>query len=155
MCRQKIALFGKLWSEHRLVWLDNVCNVRWGYILSLCEGRKNKINSPQTAPPYQRSTTPVRPFLLLFQFSFIVSMCRVGGFSTLAYNGRHIGEVAAASHFLRARNLQVSTSLSAGLLPPFSQYACCRQFLLCQFLQSIITVPASQIYTLFTLMSFL
>jgi len=25
----KIALFGKLWFEGWLVWLANVCNVRW------------------------------------------------------------------------------------------------------------------------------
>jgi hypothetical protein len=41
-------------------------------------GRKNKINSPQTAPPYQRSTNPVNPFfviILIFIYRINVSIC--------------------------------------------------------------------------------
>jgi len=47
-------------------WLAAVCKcvVLWaGFPLSLRGGRKNKINSHQTAPPYQRSTNPVNSFL--------------------------------------------------------------------------------------------
>ena len=60
------------------------CAVLWaGFLFSLCGGRKNKINSPQTAPPYQRSTNPVNPFFVIISIKFqcVVSVL------TLAYNG--------------------------------------------------------------------
>ena len=62
-------------------WLAAVCKcvVLWaGFPLSLRGGRKNKINSPQTAPPYQRSTYPVNPFFIIISIFYIVSKCHVG-----------------------------------------------------------------------------
>lgn len=53
------------------------CAVLWaGFLFSLCGGRKNKINFPQTAPPYQRSTNPVNPFFenISIKFQCVVSV---------------------------------------------------------------------------------
>ncbi len=43
VCVGKIALFGELWFERRLVGLANVCNVGWGFNLLLrVEEKKDK-----------------------------------------------------------------------------------------------------------------
>jgi hypothetical protein len=56
----------------------NVCNV--GGILFFCAGgRKNKINSLQTAPPYQRSTKPLNSlFVIIPIFLTRVNVSRFG-----------------------------------------------------------------------------
>jgi len=74
----KKQIFCKIWIEG---WLAAVykCVVLWaGFPLSLCGGRKNEINSPQTAPPYLQNTNPAIRILLFYQFLYIVSMCHVG-----------------------------------------------------------------------------
>jgi hypothetical protein len=43
-------------------------------LISSGASAKNKINSPKTAPPYQRSTNPVNPFFVIFPIFYIVSM---------------------------------------------------------------------------------
>ena len=57
-----------------------------GFLFFFAGGRKNKINSPQIAPPYQRSTNPVNPFFVII--SILIYRINVSSwwFSTLAYN---------------------------------------------------------------------
>lgn len=80
VCVGKIALFGKLWFERRLVGLANVCNVGWGFRLLLRVGEKNKINSLKFALSYQKAKSSIILILLL---SFQV----VGVSFSLAPNG--------------------------------------------------------------------
>jgi hypothetical protein len=69
-------------------WLAAVCKcaVLWaGFLLSLRGGgRKNKINSPQTAPPYQRSTNPVNPFYVIISIFIYRINVSSWWFSTLS-----------------------------------------------------------------------
>ena len=69
MRRQKTTLLQAL-VVCRLVRYENVLFCGRGFLV-LCAGRrKNKINSPQTAPPFQRSTNPINPFFVIISIKF-------------------------------------------------------------------------------------
>jgi len=62
----------------------NVLFCGWGFLF-LCV-RGEKINSPQTAPPYQRSTNPVNPFFVIISIHFLSCQSVELVLLTLAYN---------------------------------------------------------------------
>ena len=81
----KKQLFCKLWfAELACSGLQMYCFVE-GFTLFFFMGEKNKINSPQTAPPYQRSTNPVNPFYVIISI-FFYRINVSSWFFTLAYN---------------------------------------------------------------------
>jgi len=77
----KIALFGKLWFECRLVRLDNVCNVHWITFSKLPnrakEGRGKQNKFLQVALTYQRALTCQTNYLFFIQFCNYLSSCTV------------------------------------------------------------------------------
>ena len=74
-------------------------------LISSGASAKNKINSPKTAPPYQRSTNPVNPFFVIFPiflYSFNVSQ----SVFTLAYNARRLSAGRAFTTTVRSKTIR-------------------------------------------------
>jgi hypothetical protein len=96
------------------------CFVRLGFFC-LCGGGEKKQNKlPSICTDLFTKHQINKFFFLLINLLFqSIEFCLF----TLAYNGLHIGAVAATINFLREKNLQTCPSLSAGILPPFCQYA--------------------------------
>jgi len=102
VCVGKVALFGKLWFERRLVGLANVCNVGWGFNIPLRVGEKNKINSLKFALSFQKAKSSV---ILNLSLSFLV----VAVFFSLAPNGfANICSCRLRVSFLPNRNAVVA-----------------------------------------------
>ena len=75
-----------------------------GFILFLREGRKNKINSPQTAPPFQQSSNPINPyFVIVLIFLNRINLSRFGSvhLHTTDGNMRRPGFAKTRSHRVR------------------------------------------------------
>jgi hypothetical protein len=71
------------------LWGLQMCCFVGGVSLSLCGGRKNKIISPQTAPPYQRSSNLISLFFVIISIFIYRVNLSSWWLSTLAYNGEY------------------------------------------------------------------
>lgn len=92
------------------------CAVLWaGFLFSLCGGRKNKINFPQTAPPYQRSTNPVNPF---FENISIKFQCVVSVSYTCLRTAINTGGQFTHTIFIDARTLKLPKIFQKNYLLP-------------------------------------
>lgn len=85
-------------------------------LISSGASAKNKINSPKTAPPYQRSTNPVNPFFVIFPIFYIVSMY-LSRFLHLHTTFLRLDAGGGTRMFVRAINSQIPSKLSARLHP--------------------------------------